>query len=337
MKHKKTNRTKMRKREHHKTRKVRYVKKRNNRKTRNNIKTRNRKGGENKKFKKNQCAPKTNDEMQEFSCYTKDALIKMRNLWNARHKEAKITATNPKEIWENLRKKMENACHSESCWLKQKFMENNLDDDMINYTFAPKSPSKWKENHNTWLNSNDIEKVMKQYEHTYKCFRFIGPTPIDFDKHVYDDKCVWDDLCKFDLSKFIDDSITKIGIIFNTDPHDKSGAHWISLFIDIKKKFIFFFDSNGTKIPKEIKQFCNRVVSQGLNLTTKKYPNGLELKFDQNAPFIHQESNTECGMYSLYLIVTLLKDVHDYTFFKKTKISDDAMENMRDKYFNDEL
>lgn len=340
MKYKKTHRIYLRKKNKHT--KNNHTKKRyniKNHKTRNhNIKTRrNRKGGDNNSFIKNQCAPKTSNEIQEFTCYTKEALVKMRNLWNARHKDSKINATTPKEIWDNLKKRMENACHSESCWLKQKFMENNLDDEMTKYTFAPKSPNKWKENHNTWLNSNDIEKVMKQYEHTYKCFRFIGPTPIDFDKHLYDNKCVWDDLCKFDLGKFINDGVTKIGIIFNTDPHDKSGAHWISLFIDIKKKFIFFFDSNGTKIPKEVKKFCNRVISQGLKINTTKYPNGLELKFDQNAPFMHQESNTECGMYSLYLIVTLLKDVHDYTFFKNTKISDDAMENMRDKYFNKDL
>jgi hypothetical protein len=294
----------------------------------------NRRGGEKISFTKTQCAPKNDNEVQDFSCYTKKSLIKMRNLWNTRHKDSLIEVNESKEIWDALRLKMENACHSESCWLKQKFMENNLDEEMTKYTFAPNSPSTWKENHTTWLNSGDIEKVMKQYEHTYKCFRFIGPTPIDFDKHVLNNKCVWDDLCNFELSKFIDEGITKIGIIFNTDPHDKSGSHWISLFINIKKKFVFFFDSNGTKIPKEIKSFCNRVISQGLKLNTTKYPDGLELKFYENAPFIHQEKNTECGMYSLYFIVTLLKDAHDYTFFKKKKISDEAMEDMRDKYFN---
>ena len=96
-----------------------------------------------------------------------------------------------------------------------------------------------------WLNSDDIEKVMKQYEHTYPCFRFIGPTPIDFDKHIYEDKCVWDDLCKFDLLSYINDGINKIGIIFNTDPHDKSGAHWISLFIDLIILLIVFEVKNG--------------------------------------------------------------------------------------------
>ena len=302
--------------------------KRSNNNKRSNYK---KKGGEKKvSFTKVQCAPKTNNEMQKFSCYSKDALLKMRDLWNKRHMDSPIESGDPKEIWTNLKNKMEDACHSEACWLKQKFMENNLNDELLTYTFAPKSPVKWKENHNTWLNSTDIEKVMKQYEHTYPCFRFIGPTPIDFDKHVYNDKCVWDDLCNFEISKFIKDGITKIGIIFNTDPHDKSGAHWISLFINLKKKFIFFFDSNGTKIPKEVKEFCNRVVSQALKLD-------IDLKFDQNAPFVHQEGNTECGMYSLYLIVSLLQDKHTYNFFKNTKISDEAMEKMRDRYFNNDI
>lgn len=307
-----------------------------------------KKGGNNNKnktkepFKKLQCAPKAKNETQEneireFSCYTKDALFKMRDLWNARHKDTMITDKIPKNIWESLKDKMKGACYNESCWLKQKFMENNLTDELSTYTFAPKSPLKWKENHNTWLNSNDIEKVMKQYEHIYPCFRFIGPTPIDFDKHIYENKCVWDDLCQFDLLKYINDGISKIGIIFNTDPHDKSGAHWISLFIDLKKKFIFFFDSNGTTIPKEVKYFCNRVISQALQIKTKEYPNGIKLKYDLNAPFIHQESNTECGMYSLYLIITLLKDIHEYMFFKTTKITDQLMDNLRDKYFNSDM
>ena len=286
-------------------------------------------GGKNtpEMFKKAQCAPKKNNELNTFTCYTVDNLKKMKDAWNARHRDMPITATEPRDIWSSLKNKMENACHTEACWLKQRFMDNNLNNELLTYTFAPKSPEKWKENHNTWLNSTDIEKVMKQYEHTYPCFRFIGPTPIDFDTHIYDNKCVWDELCNFNLGKHMRDGINKFGIIFNTDPHTKGGAHWISLFINLKKKFIFFFDSNGTKMPDQIKVFCDRVIKQAKDLN-------IDLEFDQNAPFAHQEGNTECGMYSLYLIVTLLRDTHNYSFFKKTKISDEAMEKMRDKYFN---
>jgi len=303
-----------------KTRKNRYLYKLN--KSR-----RIKKGGKPPGFKKAQCAPNKNDKMNKYTCYSEKDLIKMKNLWNARHRDMPISDTNPRDIWNSLKAKMENACHTEACWLKQKFMDNNIDNELMAYTFAPKSPEKWKENHNTWLNSTDIEKVMKQYEHTYPCFRFIGPTPIDFDTYIYENKCVWDELCKFNLGKHIKDGINKIGIIFNTDPHTKGGSHWISLFINLKKKFIFFFDSNGTKMPPPIKVFCDRVIQQASELN-------ITLTLDENSPFTHQEGNTECGMYSLYLIVTLLKDTHTYKFFKHTKISDRAMENMRDKYFN---
>ena len=305
-----------------KSRKIRKAHKRKQNKT--------RRGGA--KFKKAQCAPNPNaSDMQKFTCYSEADLIKMKNLWNARHRDMPISETLPREIWSSLKTKMANACHTEACWLKQKFMENNLDNEELqHYTFAPKAPEKWKENHTTWLNSTDIEKVMKQYEYMYPCFRFIGPTPIDFDTQLHDKKCVWDELCQFNLEKHIKDGVNKIGIIFNTDPHTKGGAHWISLFIHLKKKYIFFFDSNGTKIPKEIKAFCDRIMEQAEQI-------GIHLTMDQNTPFAHQEGNTECGMYSLYLIISLLKDKHKYDFFKTTKISDKAMENMRDKYFNPEL
>jgi hypothetical protein len=268
---------------------MRYLRKyKNSRKY--NSKT--RKGGKKTAtFKKAQCAPKTgaDDELQKYSCYSEKDLIKMKDLWNARHRDMPISDSIPRDIWQSLKTKMENACHTEACWLKQKFMENNLNNEELStYTFAPKSPEKWKENHNTWLNSSDIEKVMKQYEHTYPCFRFIGPTPIDFDTHLYDKQCVWEELCNFDLN------------------------------------------SNGTRMPKEIKAFCERVIKQARFV-------GLELTLDQNAPFSHQEGNTECGMYSLYLIITLLKERHNYNFFKTTRISDKAMENMRDRYYNSDL
>ena len=55
-------------------------------------------GGDNKKkvgFKKAQCAPKENDELNKFTCYSKDDLIKMKDLWNARHRDMPISDTDP--------------------------------------------------------------------------------------------------------------------------------------------------------------------------------------------------------------------------------------------------
>jgi hypothetical protein len=221
---------------------------------------------------------------------------------------------------------MSDVCDIESCWLKQNFIANDVDKALASYTFTPKSPKSWTKNPTEWLSSIDIENVMKQYENTYKCFQFLGPSPIDFDTRAMYGKCVWDELCNFDLQKHIKKGKNKIGIIFNTDPHYLNGSHWISLFINIKKGFIFFFDSNGDPAPKEIVVLYKRIIQQAKALS-------IDLKFNENAPFEHQFENTECGMYSLYLITSLLTDKHDYSYFIKHRVPDDDMKQLRLKLF----
>ena len=225
---------------------------------------------------------------------------------------------------------MGNTCKKESCWLRQKFLSDKHASDLMQYNFAPKSPDEWKFNPNEWLTSLDIDHVMKQYERTYDTFIFLGPSPIDFDKHKLYGECVWEELCKFDLKDYIKSGKTKIGIVFNTDPHYLEGSHWISLFIDVKNGKIFFFDSNGDKIPKEIMRLVNRIKRQGKALN-------IQFSFDQNHPKEHQKKNSECGMYSLYFIIQMLKGEKDAKFFKKQTIKDTDMETLRDVYFNKDL
>ena len=96
--------------------------------------------------------------------------------------------------------------------------------------------------------------------------------------------------------------IYKIGIIFNLDPHYKSGSHWVSLFIDIKKGKIFFFDSAGDKVPKQIKKLSDNIIEQGKQLHPP-----IQFNFDENHPKEHQFGDTECGIYSLFFIIHMLK------------------------------
>ena len=102
------------------------------------------------------------------------------------------------------------------------------------------------------------------------------------------------------------------------------------MFIHVKRGYIFYFDSNGNPVPKEIKVLADRIVEQAkaLNIT---------LTFDENYPMEHQYSNTECGMYSLYFIIQLLRETHSIDFFKNYRIKDKDMENLRSEYFNIEL
>ena len=289
-----------------------------------------------KKFIEAKCSPLiNNDAKKPYSCYTDKQLIKLRDLWNERHPDVKIKESDSKEIWKKLRENMRDVCNRESCWLKQKFVKNNISRDLLQYTFAPKSPEVWKKNPNEWLTSIDISNVMKQYEKAYSCFEFIGPSPIDFDTHMSaavnkDEKpeCVWQELCEFKLIDYLKKGKKKIGIIFNLDPHYLSGSHWVALFINIKEKFIFYFDSNGDPVPKQIKKLITKIKKQGME-------HNIKFSFDSNQGIEHQLENTECGIYCLYFIIQLLKDKKSPDYFTTNIIRDDVMIKLRNVYFNE--
>jgi len=282
--------------------------------------------------KKNlRCSPKDKSKINDFSCYTDKSLYKLRDLWNARHPDVVIETNNTKEIHSLLTKYLNKVCNKESCWLKQQFASENANELLVD-SFAPESPHEWKRNPNEWLSSLEISAVMKQYEKAYKCYEFIGPTPIDFDKTKIYGECVWEELCHLNLEQLIKNGKTKIGIIFNTDPHNKPGQHWISMFINIKTATIFFFDSVGDKAPKEILKLVKRIKKQGQLLNPK-----INFKFDQNYPVEHQYGDTECGIYSIFFIVHLLEDKLSGHYFKTHILKDEYMESFRKIYFNDDL
>jgi hypothetical protein len=283
------------------------------------------------KLKKVNCSPKEKGKINDFTCYTDESLYKLRDIWNARHPDELIHTNDPKEIHSQLTNYMGNICNKESCWLKQKFLQGNVSNDLKD-SFAPESPKEWKTNPNEWLSSLDIINVMKQFEKAYKCFDFIGPSPIDFDTKKIYGECVWDELCNFNLADEIKKGKTKIGIIFNTDPHYKPGEHWLSLFINIKKGQIFFFDSVGKKIPNLIMKFVDKIIDQGKTLNPK-----INFTFDQNYPIEHQYGNTECGIYSIFFIVHMLEDKINANYLKTHILKDNYIENFRKIYFNDSL
>ena len=118
----------------------------------------------------------------------------------------------------------------------------------------------------------------------------------------------------------------KVGIVFNTDPHYKSGSHWIALFIDIKKATIYFFDSTGDRPPKQVIKFCDTVKEQGAR-------SDIQFKYLENHPNSHQKKDSECGIYCLYFIINMI-ETGDYDVFKEGNIPDDQIQNFRHVYFN---
>tara|TARA_Y100000389_G_scaffold204236_1_gene255750 strand:- start:988 stop:2001 length:1014 start_codon:yes stop_codon:yes gene_type:complete len=280
-------------------------------------------------MKKDRCSPKKKGETLEFSCYTKDSLMKLRDMWNTKHPDTQINTDEPKHIWEALSYSMKNICDKESCWLSNNVINENIDRDNLEKSFAPTMPEEWKSNPNKWLNNIELSKVMKQWEDKDNTFEFIGPTPIDFDDRISHGECVWEELCKFQLKDEIDRKKEKIGIIFNLDEHNKSGSHWVAVFIDIPLQLIYFFDSYGDKEPRRITRFIKRVQNQAQEM-------GYKFGYMCNKKR-HQYENSECGMYCLYFIINMLKKNSKITFnrLQKNRLNDKHMEKLRKVYFNE--
>ena len=280
----------------------------------------------NNSTRKLKCAPKqknkVDNSLQHLSCYSNNFLFKIRNLYNKNNPNNKILSNDPKIIWKLL-KKYNSNCKDELCWIEKAPLLYN----QRNNIFRPKSPSIWKKNPYAWLSSSDIIKVMNQYESKYSEFKFLGPSPIDYDTKKSYGNCVWETLCKFNIKKYLKDGKNKIGIIFNLDPHYKGGSHWVSIFIDIENKFIFFFDSNGDGPKKQIRKFINNVIRDS-NLLN------IELKLYTNKGKIHQKKDGQCGIYSLYVIIKLLRGEKTPIDLKNIRITDEEMRDYRKIYFN---
>jgi hypothetical protein len=144
---------------------------------------------------------------------------------------------------------------------------------------------------------------------------------MDFDKvgGVFG-KCIVDELCKLDIRNT--NGKTKIGIIFNLDPHDQPGSHWVCAFVDIPARSAYYFDSYGFKAPTEVVRFMERCKDQGCD---NIFYNDIR----------HQRKGSECGMYCLFVIICLLRGRPFYNICKQI-VDDDVMNSFRDILFAEE-
>lgn len=281
-------------------------------------------------YKEKHCSPGENDV--EGSCLDDDILLKIAKAIN------KLSKSNNKLEIINLSRSNEDIhgdickeitkisdCSSEACWQKIKSLMKELGSDKEEFinSFKPQMPKSWIKDYNEWVSTTEIEDCINQYLDTDNNFYFYGAVPIDFKK------CSVSNLCSINLKNHLDKNETKIGIVFNTDPSTKEGEHWISLYIDLGKHNndfpgIYYFDSYGTKPPKEIKQLIKKVQNQGKKLNCEPY------YFYNDHQY--QKKDAQCGIYSIDFIIKMLKGL-SFEKYLNSKINDKKMINLRNEYF----
>lgn len=204
---------------------------------------------------------------------------------------------------------------------------NDSEKDYLRSTYLrPAQPPKWRDDPDMWLDSTNIENVMKQYEDAYPSFEFMGPFPIDFAapdpyKKSSTQQCLIKEICELRVKDAIRNGTKYIGIVYNLDPHFKDGSHWVANFIDIPAHKCYYFDSYGYEPPKQVSRFMKWLTTQDP-----------QMKLSYNAHrFQHKDS--ECGMYSLYFIIRMLMG-DDFKPFCRREPPDSTMLDLRDWLFS---
>lgn len=303
------------------------------------------------------CYSKKKDNNLDYTCLKKDTILQLVNIYNTTFcennqefcLENKIINTKNrdiKEIYKELKQKLSkyNKLYNvEQYWQKiNEFSKIFINNDFFHITKMPTewcdTISDWRSDRidAPWLSNYDIDDVIIKYEHKYNKFKFLGSTPIDFRRKRHG-TCTLDlfsnsdkswltfnknnklKYCDFNPSMYKDK--THFGIVFNTDNFDGPGKHWMGLYfcIELTNPCILFFDSAVTypDIHPEVRGFIKNIEETYPSLNFIKKYNTTK----------HQTSNSECGMYSIYFILTML----DAEFHKKRSYT--AIKFF-DKYFN---
>lgn len=227
---------------------------------------------------------------------------------------------NKKQIWEQLSSRLFNRCgNDDMCWADQGFVKNLGDKQINDKTFRPKMPESWKKNPNEWLNTTNINNVMRQYEDAYDDFIYLGTVPRDCPMGV---SCHISDI---DLGKlYKKHGVKKVGMVYNLDLHNQSGSHWVAVYMDLDKGIATYFDSYADKPPKLIFDFMKKCMTQMKEV-------GVDMKYQMNQRR-HQYGGSECGVYSCYFLIKSLEG-KSLKQFSARRVADSKMTAMRKHLF----
>jgi hypothetical protein len=218
--------------------------------------------------------------------------------------------------------------NDERCILERSALSHKEKKVLLETFFRPEMPEGWKKDPDMWLNSDDIAKVMKQYEKAYAPeFRFLGVVPSDFSSpDPYEKgskKCMNDQFCHINLEEEKAKGRRILGAVFNLDPHDKSGSHWVAFAVDLKRRCAYYFDSYGMAPPPQVARLMRHLTLQDPGLRLQQ--NGRRFQY----------SDTECGMYSMYFIIRMLAG-ESFKKFCRNPIADKYMLDFRKVLFDAE-
>ena len=218
--------------------------------------------------------------------------------------------------------------NSDRCLLENSSLSKDEVEKLAKQYLRPKMPDDWKKQPDKWLDTFNIEHVLKQYSEIRPDFKFMGAIPIDFSApDPYSKgggeqkKCLYDETCKMNLGDLKNNGVKYVGFVFNLDPHFKNGSHWVSMMVDLLRRECNFFDSYGMEphplIARLMRSFKLQDPGLTLNYNARRF----------------QFGDSQCGMYCIFFLSTML-DGTRFKKFVKTSVPDYEMQNLRNVVFS---
>jgi len=246
-------------------------------------------------------------------------------LENPLEKQKKIEESN---VLKTLKDKYN--CNTEECVLKQydikEYISPHIIEENIQKNFKPEGPKCNKE----WLSNINIDNVLSQMKKKYENKRFLHiPFQMrDFMKNNTE-------LAQLNWSKMYNNGYRTFGTVINTDYSTGNGIHWFAIFGDFQPEndyyTIEYFNSSG-ELPLPEISFWMKKLRNELEEDDQFKNSGKEIKDIIVTRIINQKSSSECGLYSLYYIISRLDGI-PFTWFKTNRVPDEKMYLFRQYLF----
>jgi hypothetical protein len=234
-------------------------------------------------------------------------------------------------------------CDSESCVvshptfqkfaIKNKIASNSELEENLDTRFKIEGPR----NSTAWLSNYDIDKTLEDWAFKFEDFFPCPFAMIDFDRmgdplHRYNMHDIYNGKHKKNtIMGTVKLPCRTFGCAINTDVTAGKGKHWMALFVDMRGSEVWtieFFNSTGAPPQKSIVNWMKK--------TKDDLDSKLDFKPDAEICIVssleHQESNTECGLYTLFYIRARLENI-PYARFLEQEIPDENMIEFRKHCF----
>lgn len=233
--------------------------------------------------------------------------------------------------------KNETNCNSEYCVLQHLRDKKNIEPDIITNDLNTCFKTAGPRDSTALLSNYNIDQTLTRWGHEYKDFYPCPFSMIDFfsypERYKFGRINLADLLYQKESYTTIENTINKgpfktFACVLNTDVSTGRGKHWVCIFVDFRTPewTIEYFNSTGNKPCKTVIDWMEQ---QRRNI---REATGNDPKVLSVTNLVHQQANTECGVYSLYYIRARL-DGLSYTFFTVNVIPDDKMVKFRKHIF----